>query len=273
MRAQAGGYSSTPPRALAGGTEREGGWSPRRAREAALARGREFRRLHPRGGASPSHARLCETNPALAALAENVRDYAVFLLDTGGIITYWGRGAHLMKWWLDEEAEGAHLTMLYPEGGAEDGTAHEHLLEAAERGEYVGEGQRIRRDGSTFWAGVTLTALRDQHGALLGFGKVTRDMTDRRAREAMLAQANAAQSAHEATLDLLRNEKLARARAEEAAEFAHAHLRGALEYISQVLEPELERERQMQGALGSEMRAYLEEQDSRDRAANGGTGG
>jgi PAS domain S-box-containing protein len=125
-------------------------------------------------------------------LANSVRDYAIFLLDPDGIITFWGTGARLMKGWRKEEAEGAHLRLLYPEAGAEDGTAEEHLRLAAETGEYAGEGQRVRRDGSRFWASVTLTALRDDEGVLLGFSNVTRDLTAQRAVQAAI-RANEAQ--------------------------------------------------------------------------------
>ena len=122
----------------------------------------------------------------LAALADSVRDYAIFLMDADGIIRYWGEGARLMKWWPRVQAEGSHLRMLYPVVGAEDGNAESHLALAAERGEYTGEGRRMRNDDSTFWAGVTLTALRDDNGELLGFVNVTRDFTGRRAIEATL---------------------------------------------------------------------------------------
>jgi PAS domain S-box-containing protein len=120
---------------------------------------------------------------AFAALADNVRDYAIFLMDPDGVITFWGDGARLIKWWSRENAEGAHLRLLYPDGGSEDGTAEAHLAEAAETGEYTGEGHRLRNDCSTFWAGVTLTALRDRGGELLGFVKVTRDLTAQRVSE------------------------------------------------------------------------------------------
>ena len=96
-----------------------------------------------------------------AALADNVRDYAVFLMDVDGIIRYWGEGARLMKWWTRAQIEGMHLRALYLDGGSEDGTAENHLQTAAASGEYTGEGQRVRQDGSTFWAGITLTALKD----------------------------------------------------------------------------------------------------------------
>ena len=133
---------------------------------------------------------------AFRALAENVRDYAIFLLNPQGIITFWGEGARLMKWWTKDEAEGSHLRLLYPDGGSDDGTAEDHLLDAAARGEYTGEGRRVRNDDSLFWAGVTLTALRDERGELLGFAKVTRDLTARRAADAVLQAAAA--SAEEA---------------------------------------------------------------------------
>ena len=123
---------------------------------------------------------------AFATLAENVRDFAIFLMDPDGIITFWGEGARLIKWWTKEQVEGGHLRLLYPDGGSEDGTAEAHLREAAETGEYTGEGQRIRSDCSTFWAGVSLTALRDTEGELIGFAKVTRDLTARRAADAAL---------------------------------------------------------------------------------------
>ncbi len=153
-------------------------------REAARRRGRERRAAAARE--RPEHA---DTAPALAqraftALAENVRDYAIFLMDRDGVIRYWGEGAHLMKRWAREEAEGAHLRLLYPDGGAEDGTAEDHLREAAAQGESVSEGHRVRGDGSTFWAHITLTALTDDDGALLGFAKVTRDLSAQHAAAA-----------------------------------------------------------------------------------------
>src|SRR5215207_6360274 len=114
-------------------------------RHAGWHRGREARRASAEGR-TPDHERdatLVSHGP-FAALAENVRDYAIFLLDVDGVIIYWGEGARLMKWWTRDEAQGAHLRLLYPEGGSEDGTAEEHLRQAAVQGEYVGEGRRVR---------------------------------------------------------------------------------------------------------------------------------
>ena len=171
--------------------EREAAWRRGEARERARAANEE-----PPRDAHTGQARASVAAKAFAALAENVRDYAIFLLNPDGVITFWGEGARLIKWWTKDQAEGAHLRLLYPTGGSDDGTAEEHLQQAAERGEYTGEGLRMRSDGSTFWAGVTLTALWDEDGTLLGFAKVTRDLTARRAADALLqAAAVAAETA------------------------------------------------------------------------------
>jgi PAS domain S-box-containing protein len=150
-----------------------------------------------RGGSHAAHlvAPVCAPDlPGLSAdllytlVAENVRDYAIFLVDVNGIIRCWGESARLMKWWTKQQAEGAHLRLLYPDGGSEDGTAESHLTIAADAGECNGEGHRVRSDGSTFWAYVTLTALRTVDGRLVGFTKVTRDFSARRAVESALIQ-------------------------------------------------------------------------------------
>ena len=184
-----------------------------REREAAYARGRAGapESAYAAGGRDPYTGRAAArvAHRAYAALAENVRDFAIFLMDPDGVITFWGEGARLIKWWTKAEAEGGHLRMLYPDGGGEDGSAEAHLREAAERGEYTGEGTRMRSDGSTFWAGVSLTALRDADGTLLGFSKVTRDLTARRAADAMLTAArDAAEEARARAEDASRTKSL-----------------------------------------------------------------
>jgi PAS domain S-box-containing protein len=170
-------------------------------REAAWARGESRARMSTEEAASSRAGHDLLDHPGLiqgafAALADNVRDYAIFLMDPEGVVIFWGEGARLIKWWTKDQCEGGHLRLLYPEGGSEDGTAEEHLVQAAETGEYTGQGHRIRNDLSTFWAGVTLTALRGAEGELLGFAKVTRDLTARRAAEAAArASLNAAEEA------------------------------------------------------------------------------
>jgi PAS domain S-box-containing protein len=168
-----------------------------REREAAARRAEQRSKRQADGENAPRDPYAGIAHPqiaarAFAALSENVRDYAIFLLNPEGIITFWGEGARLMKLWSQDEAEGAHLRLLYPDGGSEDGTAEAHLQQAAEQGEYTGEGHRQRGDGSTFWGGITLTALRGDEGELLGFTKVTRDLTARRAADAALRAAHTA---------------------------------------------------------------------------------
>ena len=187
--------------------EEEHGAPEDRERAAARRRGEALASARAASGGQVSPAttrhslagRASTAAHAFAALAENVRDYAIFLIDPDGVITFWGEGARLIKWWSKEQAEGAHLRLLYPAGGSEDGTAEGHLQAAAERGEYTGEGNRVRSDGSTFWAGITLTALRDTSGELLGFAKVTRDLTARRAADTLLQ--SAAEAAEAARAD------------------------------------------------------------------------
>ena len=126
---------------------------------------------------------------------ERVHDYAIFLMNADGVVTHWGEGAVRMKEFAPEEIVGRHLRELYPPGGAEDGTADEHLEEAARDGEYVGEGMRLARDRGLFPARVTLTALR-RDGQLFGFSKVTQDLTRvRRTEERLHAALRAAEAA------------------------------------------------------------------------------
>ena len=180
--------------ALERAAARQRGADRRRAREMASAEAREVSELQALD--LPHATRAAER--AFPALVEHVRDYAIFLLDPDGIITQWGQGARLMEWWTQDEAVGAHLRMLYLDGGSEDGTAEDHLVVAEQIGESVSEGHRVRRDGSMFWAGVTLTALRESDGTLVGFAKVTRDLTAKRAADAALAAAVKAEQARAA---------------------------------------------------------------------------
>ena len=159
-----------------------------RERDAAWVRARA--RRHTGAAAHAPAVRVLDrdlAHRAFSALAENVRDYAIFLMDREGIIRYWGEGAHLMKRWTREQTEGGHLRMLYPDGGSEDGTAEDHLRDAATDGQYVGQGRRMRGDGSMFWAHVTLTALTGDDGVVLGFAKVTRDLTEEHTAQTAVA--------------------------------------------------------------------------------------
>ena len=116
-------------------------------------------------------------------LIECVRDYAIFALDVTGHIRTWNPGAQHLKGYAADEIIGRHFSVFYPEEDmAWDKPSYE-LKEAARVGRFEDEGWRLRKDGSRFWANVVITALHDSKGRLVGFGKVTRDLTERRKRE------------------------------------------------------------------------------------------
>ncbi len=121
-------------------------------------------------------------------LVSSVSDYAIYLLDPGGRIASWNAGAERLKGFRAGEVVGRHFSMFY---GPEDRAAGkpERALAAALRdGRFVGEGWRLRRDGTRFWAEVVITALRNADGALQGFAKVTRDLTERHAADERLRE-------------------------------------------------------------------------------------
>jgi PAS domain S-box-containing protein len=122
---------------------------------------------------------------------ESVKDYAIFMLDPDGHIVSWNEGAQRIKGYTEEEVLGQHFSIFYtPEAKARRHPDHE-LSIARETGRYEEEGWRVRKDGSRFWANVVITALYDGNGTIRGFGKVTRDMTERRETEARLREAQA----------------------------------------------------------------------------------
>ena len=114
-------------------------------------------------------------------LVDSVRDYAIFALDATGHVLSWNAGAERFKGYTANEIIGKHFSIFYP---AEDRWKPPRELEIAIRtGRFEEEGWRVRKDGSRFWANVVITALRDERGTLVGFAKVTRDLTERRLAE------------------------------------------------------------------------------------------
>ncbi|XXY44980.1 PAS domain S-box protein [Sorangium sp. So ce269] len=116
-------------------------------------------------------------------LVESVKDYAIFMLDPQGVITTWNRGAQELKGYRTEEILGQHFSRFYPEHDVRAGKCDWELAVAARDGRVTDEGWRIRKDGARFWAYVVITALRGPGGELVGFAKVTRDLTERRQAE------------------------------------------------------------------------------------------
>lgn len=119
-------------------------------------------------------------------LVEAVQDYAIFMLDTEGHIVSWNAGAQKIKGYRAEEIIGRHFSVFYPPEVAQAKWPEEELRRAVAVGRYEEEGWRVRKDGSRFWALVVITAVRDAHGRLVGFAKVTRDLTERRRQEEAL---------------------------------------------------------------------------------------
>jgi PAS domain S-box-containing protein len=132
-----------------------------------------------------------------AAAAEQFRrlvlavgDYAIFLLDPTGHVATWNSGAQNIKGYSAAEAVGQHFSLFYTdEDRARDHPGFE-LREAAATGRFEEEGWRVRKDGTHFWANVVISAIRDDDGTLLGYAKVTRDLTARREAEEALRRAN-----------------------------------------------------------------------------------
>ena len=127
-------------------------------------------------------------------LIESVRDYAIFALDATGHIRTWNVGAQRLKGYTTDEILGRHFSVFYTPEDVAAGRPQRNLEIAGREGRVEDEGWRVRKDGSRFWADVVITALRDRSGRLVGFGKVTRDLTERREKEEH-ARARAAESA------------------------------------------------------------------------------
>jgi PAS domain S-box-containing protein len=116
-------------------------------------------------------------------MVEAVQDYAIFMLDPAGYIASWNSGAQRIKGYTADEIIGRHFSVFYTD--AANAIAHpQHELDVASRvGKFEEEGWRVRKDGSMFWANVLITAIRENDGTLIGFAKVTRDLTERRNAE------------------------------------------------------------------------------------------
>jgi PAS domain S-box-containing protein len=126
---------------------------------------------------------LLRAQESFRLVVEGIRDYAILMLDPDGRIRSWSPGAASLKGYAAGEIVGRHFSVFYtPEDLAADKPARE-LLIAGETGRYEEEGWRVRRDGSRFWANVVITAIRDQAGKLLGFAKITRDVTERKRQD------------------------------------------------------------------------------------------
>jgi diguanylate cyclase (GGDEF)-like protein/PAS domain S-box-containing protein len=121
-------------------------------------------------------------------LVNGVKEYALFLLDPGGAVTSWNSGAERIMGYTEEEIVGKHISVFYEPAEVASGHEQKILASALRSGRSEEEGRRVRKDGSTFWAGVVVTPIHDFVGGLLGFAKITHDLTERRNLEDQLRQ-------------------------------------------------------------------------------------
>jgi PAS domain S-box-containing protein len=127
---------------------------------------------------------LRESEEKFRLLVESVGDYAIFMLDPEGRVASWNPGAERVKGYRAEEILGQHFSRFYPQGDIDSGKPGRELTIAEKEGRYQEEGWRLRKDGSTFWASVTIAPMRDASGTLRGYAKVTQDLSARREYDA-----------------------------------------------------------------------------------------
>ncbi|HWB59259.1 MAG TPA: PAS domain S-box protein [Chthoniobacteraceae bacterium] len=119
----------------------------------------------------------------LQLLVDSIKDYAILILDPEGKVLTWNSAAERLKGWKAEEIIGQSISRFYPPEDVQKGKIDLELKTAAREGRFEDEGWRVRKDGTRFWANVIITSLRDSEGKLRGFGKVTRDLSERRLAE------------------------------------------------------------------------------------------
>src|SRR2546430_838325 len=140
--------------------------------------------------AEPAVATPHESSETFRQLVEDVQDVAIFMLDGAGRVSTWNSGAERIKGYRAHEIMGEHFSTFYPPDDVAQGKP-QWALEIAEReGRHEDEGWRVRKDGTRFWANTVISPMRDSQGGLIGYAKVTRDLTQRRRADQALAQTN-----------------------------------------------------------------------------------
>ncbi|PLR21005.1 hybrid sensor histidine kinase/response regulator [Caulobacter zeae] len=131
---------------------------------------------------------LIESERRFRYLVEGVVDYAIYMLDVNGVVTNWNRGAQRIKGYDADEIVGRHFGAFYAPDDRAAGRPALALATAKAEGRFEGEGWRLRKDGSRFWASVVIDPIHDDQGRLIGYAKITRDISERKAAEEALAQ-------------------------------------------------------------------------------------
>ena len=135
-----------------------------------------------------AHQALIEAERRFRILVQGVTDYAIYMLDPEGRVTNWNSGAQRIKGYAPDEIIGQHFSRFYTPEDLEVETPKRALQTARDTGRYEAEGWRVKKDGERFWASVVIDAVRDENGELIGFAKITRDMTEKRAAQLQLEE-------------------------------------------------------------------------------------
>lgn len=135
---------------------------------------------------------LRESEQRFRLLVQGVTDYAIYMLSPQGVVTNWNIGAERIKGYTAGEIVGSHFSRFYTEEDLAAGLPDRALQTASSAGRFESEGWRVRKDGTRFWAHVVIDAIRAEDGKLIGFAKITRDLSEKKAAEEALAKANAA---------------------------------------------------------------------------------
>jgi len=131
---------------------------------------------------------LLEAERRFRILVQGVTDYAIYMLDPEGQVTNWNAGAERIKGYSPEEIIGEHFSRFYTPEDFDAGVPNRALETARKTGRYEAEGWRVRKDGTRFWASVVIDAIHDDAGKLIGFAKITRDMTEKREAQLRLEE-------------------------------------------------------------------------------------
>jgi PAS domain S-box-containing protein len=144
----------------------------------------------PIGQSADSEGSADRDNQMFRLLVQSVKDYAIFVLDPEGRVLTWNDGAQAIKGYSKDEILGKHFSIFYPPESVQSNWPARELALAEKEGRFIDEGWRVKKDGSIFWASVTITALRNTDGSLYGFAKVTQDLTTRRQAEERIQALN-----------------------------------------------------------------------------------
>lgn len=139
-------------------------------------------------------------------LVDGVKDYAIYMLDPQGHVSSWNTGAERINGYTSDQIIGQHFSVFFPAEERGRGKPEQELEVARREGKYEGQGWRLRRDGSRFWADVVVAAIYDVSGELRGYAKITRDITERRKAEESIAALNEELSARNSSLELANRE-------------------------------------------------------------------